>query len=413
MRIITIFWREYWANITRRSYLIFTFGFPLLMIALPVVGGIALALILQTLLPPTDPRPIGIIDQAALLSPATSPNDPVETIFFDNTAAADQSLADGDIQAYYHISPDYWKSGQVSVTYQTAPTPFIDTMVTTWLAAEVRAKIPPNILARVDTGPTITHQGLTGESAAFAENNLLESIIVVVIIYFVRLAGSFTASYMFDSIANESQDRTLEILITTVTPLQLIAGKFLGLLAVGLTQLGMWAGALLMLALGAGYFLGVNLLSYVLGWEHLGLMISALAATYVLDQILAAGLGLKRISSGSGHLLFNSVNMLMTVILLYAFYFLPRNPDTLLAVAASLFPFTSAVVLLIRMVTSEVPVWQVVLSQLLLWGTVIGGIFWLRRLLEANLVAHAEPMTWPVLFKNGASSLKRLAVRAK
>ncbi|MCB0226134.1 MAG: ABC transporter permease, partial [Anaerolineae bacterium] len=254
MRIITIFWREYWANITRRSYLIFTFGFPLLMIALPVVGGIALALILQTLLPPTDPRPIGIIDQAALLSPATSPNDPVETIFFDNTAAADQSLADGDIQAYYHISPDYWKSGQVIVTYQTAPTPFIDTMVTTWLAAEVRAKIPPNILARVDTGPTITHQGLTGESAAFAENNLLESIIVVVIIYFVRLAGSFTASYMFDSIANESQDRTLEILITTVTPLQLVAGKFLGLLAVGLTQLGMWAGALLMLALGAGYF---------------------------------------------------------------------------------------------------------------------------------------------------------------
>ncbi|MCB0167958.1 MAG: ABC transporter permease [Anaerolineae bacterium] len=413
MRILTIFWREYWANITRRSYLIFTFGFPIFMIAMPVVGGIALALVVQTLLPPTDPRPIGLIDQATLLSPANRPGDPVEIIFFDDTTAAGQSLANGDIQAYYQIPPDYWESGQVIVTYQTAPTPVIDTMVTTWIAAEVRAKIPTNILARIEAGPTITHRGIAGESAAFAENNLLESIIVVVILYFVRLASSFTASYMFDSIANEAEDRTLEILITSVTPFQLVAGKFLGLLAVGLTQLGMWAGALLLAALAAGYFLGVNLLSYVLGWEHLGVMISVLAATYVLDQILAAGLGLKRISSGSGHLLFNSVNMLMTVILLYAFYFLPRNPDTLLAVTASLFPLTSAVVLLIRLVTSEVPLWQVVLSQLLLWGTVVGGIFWLRRLLEANLVAHAEPMTWPDLFKNGMTGLRRLAVRAK
>ncbi|MCB9077408.1 MAG: ABC transporter permease [Anaerolineaceae bacterium] len=413
MRILTIFWREYWSNITRRSYLIFTFGFPLFVIALPVVGGIALALVLQTLLPATDPRPIGLIDQAALLSPANRPNNPVDIVFFDNPAIAAQSLADGDIQAYYHIPSDYWQSGQVIITYQTAPASQVDKMVTNWLEAEIRGKIPSSVLARVDAGPIITHQGISGESAAFAENNLLESIMVVVIIYFVRLAGSFTASYMFDTIANESQDRTLEILITTVTPLQLVAGKFLGLLAVGLTQLGMWLGALLILTLGAGYFFGVNLLSYLLGWEHLGLMLSALAATYILDHILAAGMGLKRISSGSGHLLFNSANMLMTVILLYAFYFLPRNPDTFLAVAASLFPLTAAVVLLIRIVTSEVPLWQVILSQLLMWGTVIGGVFWLRRLLEANLVAHAEPMTWPVLFKNGIAGLKRLVIRAK
>jgi len=58
-RIFHIFWREYWDNIKRRSYLLFTFGFPIFMIVTPIIGGIILALAIRTAMPPTDPRPIG------------------------------------------------------------------------------------------------------------------------------------------------------------------------------------------------------------------------------------------------------------------------------------------------------------------------------------------------------------------
>ncbi|MFN8455639.1 MAG: hypothetical protein U0401_13395 [Anaerolineae bacterium] len=54
---------------------------------------------------------------------------------------------------------------------------------------------------------------------------------------------------------------------------------------------------------------------------------------------------------------------------------MPRNPNSLLAVAASLFPLTAPLVLLVRVVVSEVPAWQVMLSQILLWGSSLALLF--------------------------------------
>ena len=113
-----------------------------------------------------------------------------------------------------------------------------------------------------------------------------------------------------------------------------------------------------------------------------------LLGAYVLDQILAASAGMMRVSGGAGPQLFNMFNWATGLGLVYAAYFVPRNPDTGLAIAASLFPLTSPIVLLVRVVASEVPIWQQLFSQLCLWLTIIAGLFWLRQLLRRNLVAN-------------------------
>lgn len=393
MRLFLIFWREYRTNITRRSYLIFTFGFPIFMVAAPVIGGLVLALVILSIMPPTDLRPIGVVDQAQLFAEAEArPNEPVEIIFFADDQAAAKALRGGEIQAYYDISPDYWKTGEIVATYEVAPTGEVERMFTGWVRSRVWTRVPPEILTRFDRGPNIVHQGVVSESS-YAQTDVIKPVIVYLVIYFVRLAGSFTASYMFDSIASEAHDRTLEILITTVSPLQFVTGKLLGLLAVGLTQIGMWLGAILFFVLGSSLLLNVDLTGLLLAWEHLGLVVSVLLATYLLDQILAAAMGLLRVSGGAGNLLFNTINSVVGISLIYAAYFVPRNPHTPLAVAASLFPLTAPLVLLIRVVVSEVPIWQIILSQALLWGSNLVGILWLRRLLKANLVANTTPFS--------------------
>jgi ABC-type Na+ efflux pump permease subunit len=60
-----------------------------------------------------------------------------------------------------------------------------------------------------------------------------------------------------------------------------------------------------------------------------------------------------------------------------------------LAVVASLIPLTSPIVLLVRIVASEVPGWQIALSQILLWGSGLLGLWSLRYLLRANMVSYA------------------------
>jgi ABC-2 type transport system permease protein len=95
--------------------------------------------------------------------------------------------------------------------------------------------------------------------------------------------------------------------------------------------------------------------------------------------------------------LFSMMNMVSGFGLIYATYFIPRNPHTMLAIASSIFPLTSPMVLMIRLVVSEVPTWQIILAQLLLWLTNLLAIFFLFRLLKSNLVAYKPPFilrTW-------------------
>lgn len=71
-----------------------------------IAGGIILAIAIRTALPPTDPRPIGLVDEVDLLADASSaPSGPVDVLFYAGTQAAANALGKGQIQTYYHLPP--------------------------------------------------------------------------------------------------------------------------------------------------------------------------------------------------------------------------------------------------------------------------------------------------------------------
>ena len=379
----------------------------------PVVGGFILAIAIRNALPEPDRRPVGLVDQAALLADTTElPREPVEIIRFADPTAAQAALAQGQIQAIYDIEPDYWETGHINLSYETAPAREIDESIEGLVRQSVRSLLPGSVLTRFDRGATITHQDLSG-SRSFSNENFFELALIFLPVYFIRLGSSFMAEYMFGSIASEAHDRTMEILITSVSPLQLILGKLLGLLAVGLTQLGTWAAAALVVVSGADFFFELGLLRTLLNWEHLPLMVSVMLAAYIMDQILAATLALFRVSGGAGSMLFNTINWVVGLGLIYAIYFVPRNPDAPLAVIGSLVPVTASIILLIRVVVSDVPLWQIIAAQISLWGTIALSIFWLRWLLKANLVGNATPGSPGQWLKNGGDRLLTKLRRSK
>ncbi|MDM8527593.1 ABC transporter permease [Anaerolineales bacterium HSG24] len=413
-RIWLIFWHEYWSHITRRAYLLFTFGFPAMLIGTPLVGGVFLAGAIFMAMPAPDTRPIGIVDQVGLLlepeEQAVVTNEGaivksqeragnlVRIIFFRSPEEAASALATDYIQAYYKLPPDYWETGEVIVTYYTAPNELLGTMVSSWIQREIEENIPSEILFRLRFGPDIAHTEVAsddeeeGKARDFSMINFVEGAIVYMIIYFVRLVGtSFTANYMFDSISNEADDRTLEILITSISPLQFLLGKVFGILAVGVTQLATWAGLVFIVFQPLSLMVGGNMFDLLLSWPHLWLLISILAGAYMMDHLLAAAMGLLKVSGGAGMQLFSLVNLASGFGLLYATYLIPRNPHTWLAIGASLFPITSPIVLMIRVVVSEVPQWQIITPPSLLWLTNKIVLIWLEHLVRANLVASRQP----------------------
>jgi ABC-2 type transport system permease protein len=313
---------------------------------------------------------------------------PVEVLAFADVTAAEQARTAGQIQAYYHLPDDYWQTGQVNIVYDQPPVQEIDDALEGWITQSIRQKIPPPILTQLDHTPDIDHHDLAGNRADTL-TDLIVPLVIFAIVYFVQLASSFTASYMFDSIASEAGDRTIEILLTSVSPLQFLTGNVVGLLMVGLTQLAAWGGLAIILVTMAAMRLGINPIRWRLTWEHFGILISLLLATSVLYQLLAAVVGLLQVNSGSGMLLFNTLNWVVGIGWLYAIALIPPNPNTPLAVITSLFPLTAPNVLLLRLAVTDVPLWQLIASQVLIWGSCIATLYWLRYLLQTNLVAYA------------------------
>ena len=388
-RIWLIFWHTYWGNITRRGYLLFTFGLPIFLIAVPSLVVFVAGLVVRSVIPPTSSLPIGVVDESAVFAdPALYGPDPVSMVAYASPIEAAAALAAGDIQAYYHIPLDYWQTGEVVLTYEVAPSQEVRDMFDRWVRLQIQRRVPKNILNRYYAPDIISHQSLSSQET-FNEGNMVEWILVFVLVYLVRSAGLFTSGYMYDSIASESRQRTIEIILTSVSSLQFIVGKFSGLLLVGLTQLAIWGSGLFLAAVVGTAVFNFDLIEQLTTWKQLPLVISMLLGAYVLDQIMAAAAGMMRVSGGAGPQLFNTFSLATGLALVYAAYFLPRNPDTPLAIITSLIPLTSPIVLLVRLVASEVPTWQLVLSQALLWGTGLFGLWSLRYLLRANMVSYA------------------------
>ena len=219
-RILLVFRQAYWSNITRRSYLFLTFGLPLFIVLFPVVIGVVGALVILSARPPDDPRPIAIVDLtpnqlfADLDAFGTNPA-PLQS--FVSEAAAKAALDLGEIQSYYIFPADYWETGEITADYIAQPNENVQIRLENWIREQVNQQVDDSQrLARYSAGSAITHLDLEGNNP-FAENNLLGDGGLFALIYAARIIGIFTSGYMYNSIASETRNRTMEMLLTSVS----------------------------------------------------------------------------------------------------------------------------------------------------------------------------------------------------
>lgn len=392
-----IFKNTYWTHVTRPAYLAFVFGLPFFAIVGPLVLGLIGLVVIQSTLPPTDSRPVALVVEAEenaelFLDEASYPERPVPLQLYESEAAAVSAMAQREVQGYYLITADYWETGVITADYHPdSPfSPEVTSMVEFWLTRQIRGAVPQDTYELYREGATIVNESSDSGEASFDQDNIFQWAFLFGFIYFVRLAGMFTGGHMFGAIADESKNRTIEIILTSVSTVQFVAGKLVGLICVGLTQLIIW-GSLPFLFIRMASRTATDLdTSMIFEWEYVGLAVSMLFAAYLLDQLIGAAAGILRISGGAGPQLFNMIGWATSLALVYAGYFVPRNPHAPLAVLTSFIPFTSPIVLLTRLVSSTVPLWQIVLSQIFLWGTLALFVVWLARLVDKNMVGNPE-----------------------
>ena len=241
-------------------------------------------------------------------------------------------------------------------------------------------------LERMRAGSQISMESLDGSETSDGTgwHRIFVPILIGVLYFVLVMSGG---GYLLQSLVEEKQNRTMEIMITSMSPTQLMSGKIIGNLGVGLTQILIWV---LILMLGGLIFRErlTFLVDLNLSPGYLALGLALLVLAFIASAGLLAIIGATMSSMEEAQ----SVNGLIILPAMLPFYFFQSfftNPNGVIPRILSYFPLSAPLSLSLRMAFTRVATWEIALVFVILIASII-LVFWMsgkayrRGLLEYN-----------------------------
>jgi ABC-2 type transport system permease protein len=176
----------------------------------------------------------------------------------------------------------------------------------------------------------------------------------------------------------------------------------LGILAIGLTLMVTWT-AIVLLGIFTARLLGLAWFQdLAMDWSVILTTIAIAAPAYVLVGALMITIGSMVTTTQEGQS-FSSIFVILHAIPLYIAAFYINNPDSSLAVAMSLLPFTSLMTIAMRNVFLAVPFWQVAVSVCVQILSAGGAIWLASRAFRLGMLRYGQRLTWRGLLLTGQS----------
>jgi ABC-2 type transport system permease protein len=385
-KIIDVARYEYTHHVAKRRFWIALLGIP---VGFLLVMGLSLLFSYLSF----DTEPVGYIDQANLITqPQEVPENIgfldifIELIPYTDEQAARADTENGTIQGFVVIPAGYESTYQLTYYSNKQPSSDVTSRINELLRENLLLQEQIPNLERVMEGSRISLESLDGSQSS--DGSSWHRIIVPVltgILYFILVMSS--SGYLLQSLVEEKQNRTMEMMITSMTPNQLMIGKIIGNLGVGLTQILVWV---LIIAIGLFFFQGR--LSFLSEMRLSPGAIAICMALLVLAYIVAAGLFAIIGASMSTMEEAQSVTGLMVLPMMLPMYFFQSfftNPNGVVPKIFSYFPLSAPMSLSLRMAFTRVPTWEIVLVFVILIVSIV-LVFWLsgrafrRGLLEYN-----------------------------
>jgi ABC-2 type transport system permease protein len=406
--------QELMSTFSRVSFLVFAFGIPILVIL--VLGTVKL---IQSRSPQSPEARTtsqsasqleteGFVDHSGLIH-IISDDFKDFLIPFEKESQAVDALQNGDISAYYVIPEDYLTRGEVEYVYPDGKSFLSDGQqwVIKWilnlnllggdidLADQVWNPVwQLDITQFSEESQSLAASGdnCSRPGEACESNELIRLIPSLMVIFFFMSFMS-SSNMLFSSIGVEKENRTIELLMVSITPRQLLTGKTLALGIAGLTQTTVWLTSIYIL-----FNLGGNTLN--LPNEFLfpaGILLWGLfffIGGFGLYASLMAGAGAlvpKMKEAGIANYL-----AIIPLFIGYAVGLLaPLGgfSDSGLLVFMSFFPFTSPVVMIMRLTDGLVPIWQVIISLGILFVTAYYALRMVAAMFHAQNLLSGQPFS--------------------
>ncbi|MFQ5460495.1 MAG: ABC transporter permease, partial [Anaerolineae bacterium] len=356
-KVLVIARREYRVNVRRKGFIIMTSLVPVLgalgLIVASFFGGEARQVIERAFSGITET--IGVVDHTGRFS-TLSPDDAQDFVLFDSEAEGRRAVENNEISALLIVPADYMTDGAVSVLskgggFAAAVLEDSDRVRRFFVVHLVPEGVDPDVRRRAADPFNPVFVDLDKPEAPESESpglSLALNMIVPYALSMLLVTTIFVASgYLLRSVAEEKTSRVIEVILSSVTPQELLAGKVLGLGALGLTQVIVWLLSATVLSGGLVALLGVtvplltrpDVLVLSVVYYALGFLIYAVA----MGSVGALGTTMHESQQLAG------IFSLMAAVPLMLAGVVFSNPNWMVARALSWFPLTAPTMMLLRL----------------------------------------------------------------
>ena len=424
--------REYMSIVGRKSFIFMTLGMPLLFILIMAVP-IGLAYLNDK---GSDTQQIAVIDETGRYASALHSDDMYNFLLLEGDSVTNTRDYYDKIKGIYDIfiaiPRDVDSTGVVNIYSEGTITPALVTMVRRTLADTIETAHLTAMgihdyqqmleKAHVDVDVRSIKLSESGEQESSTSASMGLGFMLSLITYmFVLLYGAM----IMNSVIEEKTNRIVEVVVSSCRPFQLMLGKIIGVGLVGLTQMAIWIVLLTIIGTVAGSLLGIgnmsspetmaaatgagaavdegmmtNIMREVASINFLPIILNFLLyfiGGYLLYSSLFAGLG-SAVDQPSDSSQFTTPVIFIMLIAFYAGMVCMENPTGPTAVWCSIIPFTSPVVMMVRL-PFGVPTWQLVLSLALLFGTALLIIWLAARIYRRGILHYGQKASFKELFK--------------
>lgn len=396
-QILLVAGQELWVNLRRPGYIIMTLLIPALgglaLLVSSLVGGDLEGLIESQLTP--DVIVTGYVDHSGILD-ADLPQYAGQFVAYADEETARAALLAEEIDNYMVLPEEYMETGRVVVygigggfsTFVAADEGDLRSfLVASLLAGQVDPATQQRVLSpmRLET-VTLDEAGEQSQESPFS---FLGDFILPYLFSILFVMALFTTSgFLLQGVSEEKEGRIIEILLSSISSTQLLAGKILGLGALGLIQVLIWLGAAAaLLSAATTIFALASEIKVTLGTVVLAVIYFVLGYLLFATLMAVAGsMGTTQRESQqiAGIFSFAAAIPFMTM----GFVF--TNPNSPLAVALSYIPLTSPVMMLLRLGINPVPAVQVAISLALLVASIALSLWAGAKIFRASLLMYGK-----------------------
>ena len=409
-KLLLIIQREYTTLVARKSFIVITLLIPFLFVAIGAVP-----VLISEWNNSGSAEAVTVIDETGHLAGVIPDTESFRFIPLKGEAGCTDvksffDQAGNSMSALVVIPANVLDSAKVNIYSKSTVNMALVSHVTeslndTLTAVKIASMGVPNLdkmvkEAQVDidvNSVKLSDDGTESEASTTAAM-VLGMVLAFITYMFVLTYGAM----IMNSVIEEKTNRIVEVIVSSCKPFQLMMGKIIGVALVGLTQFLIWA-ILISVAVGG---LGISLANDPM--SDLAVVFNAIQSVnlvsiftcfvvyflggYLLYASLFAGFG-SAVDQASDASQFTSPIIIVMVVALYAGIGCMENPNGSMAMWCSMIPFTSPIVMMVRL-PYDVPFWQIAVSVALLYGTAFGLVWVSSRIYRIGILRYGKKFTF-------------------